>query len=239
MPTLTIQTVDPATRTWEGPKGTIEFIQGQFTDGTGWSLGAKPENAAKRVEELTKLIGVEGEYEVEPKGEFRGKPQFKLKSWPGKPVFGGGGGNKAPRDETGMAIGAAGHDAAVLVAALIAKGEVTGWDNVLGVYNAAVERIYDHNKWLRASTTPPGVDGAAGAGTPSGPVPTTSAADEGREKTSGSKGTGAAADRDWGAAGGEASAPCSHGDTVDFKPDGSPLPNPFIRCVDCGKVMKA
>lgn len=102
---LTIESVDPQTRTWEGPNGPVEFIRGQFTDGSWWSLGAKPENAAERMATLTALINVEGEYEVEAKDDYQGQKQWKLKSWPGKPVYGGGGagggggGRRAPSPE--------------------------------------------------------------------------------------------------------------------------------------------
>jgi len=238
MTTLTIQTVDPATRTWEGPKGTIEFIQGQFTNGEGWSLGAKPENAAKRVAELTALIGVEGEYELEPKGEFRGKPQHKMKGWPGKPVFGGGGGNKAPRDETGMAIGAAGHDAAVLVAAMIGSNVVFPNGDPFGLYADLTKRIYENNQSLRSATLPAKAETGAGASPP--PASNTSPADEaGRgEKTVSRKDQGAAG-AEWGAKpeGKPADAPCSHKLWTEFKPDNeTKLPTGFRRCTTCNAM---
>ena len=89
---LVIQTVNAEAREWDGPNGTIMFLSGQFTDGTEWSLGCKPDNLDKRRAELEALIGVPGEYEVEAKGEYQGRPQVKVKSWPGKAAFGGGSG---------------------------------------------------------------------------------------------------------------------------------------------------
>jgi len=86
--TKTIQTVNTETRTWEGPNGPVIYVSGQFTDGTEWSNGTKPGFEAKRIEELTALIGQEGEFEVEDKGEYQGRPQVKLKGWPGKAAFG-------------------------------------------------------------------------------------------------------------------------------------------------------
>jgi hypothetical protein len=83
----TLQTVNTETRTWEGPNGPVIYVSGQFTDGTEWSNGTKPGFEAKRIEELTALIGQEGEFEIEPKGEYQGRPQVKLKGWPGKQSF--------------------------------------------------------------------------------------------------------------------------------------------------------
>ena len=197
---LTIQTVDTATRTWEGPKGTIEFIQGQFTDGSGWSLGAKPENAQKRIAELQALIGVEGEYEVEAKPQYQGKDQWKLKSWPGKPSFGGGGGGKSPRDE--QFIQERMDRRTALMQAVATKSIVPPLDTdgpgARSLWYADLKVMADEfYAWLRA-TTPPGVS-AAGTGVSAPPVSNTSPAGvTDGEKTGRSKGTGAAGD-DWGA----------------------------------------
>jgi hypothetical protein len=244
---LTIQTVDPSTRTWEGPKGTIEFISGQFTDGSGWSLGAKPENAQKRIVELCSLIGKPGEYEVEEKPEYQGVKQWKMKSWPGKPVFGGG--SKAPRDETGMAIGAAGHDAAVIVAALIHEGVENAHELYLELYCELVAAIYENNQQLRAAlpTSPSQVSteaSAAGTGVSTPPVSNTS---ETHKKAAGRKpdvGNGGVSD-EWGAkpeilGEGTGDAPCSHKLWTEFRPDNeTKLPKGFRRCTDCGKTWKA
>ena len=248
---LTIQTVDPSTRTWEGPKGTIEFISGQFTDGSGWSLGAKPENAQKRIAELSALIGQPGDYEVEEKPEYQGVKQWKMKSWPGKPVFGGG--SKAPRDETGMAIGAAGHDAAVIVAALIHEGVENAHELYLELYCELVAAIYENNQQLRAGASPTPSqekDGAiqtsaAGTGVEMTPPPVSNQSEAG--KAAGRKpsvGNGAASDSEWGAkpeAGeGTGNAPCSHKLWTEFKPDNeTPLPKGFRRCTTCGETWKA
>lgn len=90
----TIAAVDSTTRTWEGPKGTLAFVSGQFADGSGFSLGCKPENAPDRMSTLIELIGKEAEYELEAKPEYQGKAQWKLVSWPGKPAAQGGGGKR-------------------------------------------------------------------------------------------------------------------------------------------------
>jgi len=245
---LTIQTVDPSTRTWEGPKGTIEFISGQFTDGSGWSLGAKPENAQKRIAELSALIGQPGDYEVEEKPEYQGVKQWKMKSWPGKPTFGGG--SKAPRDETGMAIGAAGHDAAVIVAAFVGVGKFKEAGDAYYEYARLTKEIFKHNQTLRSSATLPvsSAETGAGSGPPephtSNPAPTTS---ETHKKAAGRKpdvGNGGVSD-EWGAkpeilGEGTGDAPCSHKLWTEFRPDNeTKLPKGFRRCTDCGKTWKA
>lgn len=224
----TIQYVNPETRTWEGPNGPVVFVSGQFIDGSGWSVGAKPETAEDRIATLTALVGVEGEYELEAKAEYQGKPQWKIKSWPGKPVWGGAGGGgapRAPRDESGMAIGAAGHDAATIVAACVTKGFIASTGMALLEYQDLVGKIYEHNQGLK-----PGAQSG---------VPTPPARDVGRP-------TGKAvspATGDWGAAGlpGEAgpAAPCSHDLVSETKVDGNPLPKGFVRCMNCHYVFKA
>lgn len=101
--TATIAGVEEQLREWQGPNGTTCFIQGGFLDGSLWSVGCKPENASKRQAEMRSLIGIAGEYEAEPGGEYQGAKKWKLKSWPGKPQPGGGGfgggGGKAPYKE--------------------------------------------------------------------------------------------------------------------------------------------
>lgn len=97
--TATIKSIDAVkSDPWQGPQGDIWFVQGYFSDGGIWSLGHKSyENAKKRHSELSPLIGQEGQFEVEQKGEYKGNPKFKLLAWPGKPErpgFGGGGGGQ-------------------------------------------------------------------------------------------------------------------------------------------------
>ena len=92
MPNKTIAYVKPQTREWNGPNGTIVFVSGGFDDGDGWSVGCKPDNVQQRIQEFEALINKPGEFELEAGKEFQGKPQWKLKSWPGKPSFGGGSG---------------------------------------------------------------------------------------------------------------------------------------------------
>jgi hypothetical protein len=152
MTTQTIDYVNPLPRTWEGPNGTIEFISGTFAGGDAWSLGCKPDNLTDRLRTFEDLVGVESDYELEAKDDYNGVPQWKLKSWPGKPVYGGSGGS-GPRDERGMAIGAAGHDAAVLVAAAATSGVPI--DVLLLEYEGTTKAIYEFNQTLKASPAAP------------------------------------------------------------------------------------
>lgn len=152
MTTQTIDYVNPLPRTWEGPNGTIEFISGTFAGGDAWSLGCKPDNLTDRLRTFEDLVGVESDYELEAKDDYNGVPQWKLKSWPGKPVYGGSGGS-GPRDERGMAIGAAGHDAALLVAAAAQDGDSVAM--LLAVYERATKHIYEFNQSLKASPAAP------------------------------------------------------------------------------------
>lgn len=97
---MTIATVSDRMRPWDGPNGTVHYIEGTFSDGTLWSSGAKPDFSQKRLDELKSLVGIAGDYELQAAGEYQGSKKWKMISWPGKPMAGGkpgfGGGAKAP-----------------------------------------------------------------------------------------------------------------------------------------------
>lgn len=91
----TIQIVSTDPKMWTAKDGsyTLAFVEGQFTDGSSFSYGAKPETFEKRLEEFQALVGQEVEFELEDKGVFKGTQQYKVKNYPGKPQprgFGGG-----------------------------------------------------------------------------------------------------------------------------------------------------
>lgn len=95
----TIKAVSPNPRVWDGPKGTLHFINVVFENGSAGDYGAKPETSQQHVEALQALVGTPGDYELEPKGAYQGTPQFKIKSYPGQTVgkgFGGGGKTYTP-----------------------------------------------------------------------------------------------------------------------------------------------
>lgn len=84
-------------RSWEGNgNGPLDFIKGTLEDGTVFELGVKPANTAARKAELKALIGQRGEFEVEPKADYQGQRQCKLKGWPGKAAAFGGKGAGGP-----------------------------------------------------------------------------------------------------------------------------------------------
>ncbi len=72
---------------WSGPQGPVWFVQGRFKDGQGlFSIGSQSiEKAREKHAVLSALIDQEGQFEVEPKGEYQGHPKWKLLNWPGKP----------------------------------------------------------------------------------------------------------------------------------------------------------
>lgn len=79
---------------WSGRDGaTLWFIEGTFKDGRKFSQALREENKAKELHDaLTNLIGQEGEYEVEEGNrEYKGQREYKLRSYPGKPQYKGGG----------------------------------------------------------------------------------------------------------------------------------------------------
>lgn len=98
--TAKIESVSDLKREWKGDRGTLIFLQGTFSDGSGWSFGCKPENADARLAEMKALLEKEGQFEVEPKQDYEGVKQWKLLSWPGKPQpgQGGGGGGRGGRE---------------------------------------------------------------------------------------------------------------------------------------------
>lgn len=71
---------------WEGPNGAMWFVEGTFTDGSVFSVGAKSIEKAKSVhEQLQGLVGKQQEYEVKSRADSRdGTKQWGLVSWPGK-----------------------------------------------------------------------------------------------------------------------------------------------------------
>jgi hypothetical protein len=90
----TIKAVNPKPRVWEGPKGTLHFINVLFEDGSAGDYGAKPETSQQHLEALQALVGIPGEFELEPKPDFEGRKQFKVRGYPGQTIgkgFGGGG----------------------------------------------------------------------------------------------------------------------------------------------------
>jgi hypothetical protein len=84
--TDTIDSLDPVPDDpWESGQLRIWFVQGKFASGAQFSKGCKkPEWATETHQELTALVGTQGTFEVEQNGEYRGKPKYKLKAWPGK-----------------------------------------------------------------------------------------------------------------------------------------------------------
>lgn len=228
---LTVQALGD-TRSWEGKHGPACAIPVHFTDGTQAQYQTKPDYEAKRRAELRACVGVPGEFVLEDGGKWDdGNPKpAKLKDYPGKPESDGGAKKGSVRDETGVAIGAAGHDAATLVAAGITAGSIA-YENAAEAYFLWTKAIFLNNQQLRASSTLP-EQSAAGAGVvePSkpAPVPTTSpAGKQGREKTSGSGKGAAGAEREWGAepSGEGGSVPCAHPDFSDSLPSGKVITN--------------
>jgi hypothetical protein len=90
----TIQSVKQETRAWSSSFGPMVSIDGWFSDGEGWSTNCKPDNAQKVQAELSNLIGKPGEFVLEAGKAFQGRTNWKMKSWPGKPQFNGGGGQQ-------------------------------------------------------------------------------------------------------------------------------------------------
>jgi len=99
MPTIRakITTVQPEPRSYETRGTTYYSVEGEFADGSAWSSATtKLEYAKKRIADLLPLKDKEEEYEVETRPDYKGKKQWKLIAWPGRPAPGGpGGGGKA------------------------------------------------------------------------------------------------------------------------------------------------
>lgn len=89
---LEIQRVYPKPRLWDGQYGPSAAVKVLFTDGSEGDYLTKPDKAESIIAQLTELVGKEGEFEVEERPDYNGVKQWKLKSWPGKPQAGQGGG---------------------------------------------------------------------------------------------------------------------------------------------------
>lgn len=72
-------------RPWDGPQGLIWFVEGTFQDGSQFSVGSKSDGKAQEKKAaLEQIKGQQATFEVEHKGEYQGRPKYKLLSWPGK-----------------------------------------------------------------------------------------------------------------------------------------------------------
>jgi hypothetical protein len=154
----TIVTIDAEARPWEGPKGTLMFLSGAFTDGEGWSIGVIPANLDKRRAQLAQLVGVPGEFELEAKPEYQGVAQWKIKSYPGQTPFNPGGERKPSREKSPAETEAIAR--AVALKAAVEFVDV-GW-GVTGVLEAANQFL----AWLQ--TSPAGGTASPASATPAG-----------------------------------------------------------------------
>jgi hypothetical protein len=223
------------------------YLNMKFGDGTLAYKAGKPADMEKHEHALRSFEDSSSPHEFlfEDTGKKtqKGEPKLKLVGYPGwaaQAFQPGGSGPGKPRDETGMAIGAAGHDAAVIVAAIVTPGCAP--DDAFSDYQLLVKMIYENNQSLRA-TTPPGAAAETGAGASPPPASNTSSEPQKRtgEKTVPS-GNGGGSD-DWGA-GAETPArgggTCSHKLWTEFKPDNeTPLPKGYHRCIECQEVFRA
>lgn len=90
---MEISSVFPQARDWNSDKWPdMVSVQGFFADGSQWDLGTKKGNLQQRIDTMKALVGKEGDFDLEDKGEYQGVKQYKLKSWPGKSESQGGGG---------------------------------------------------------------------------------------------------------------------------------------------------
>jgi hypothetical protein len=93
----TIVSVKPQPNQWNGPKGTVYFVGGNFDDGSQWSIGAQtPEKADELIATFEALIGkpLEG-WDVQPKMNKQTGQQDSyngILKWEIKKPFGGGNG---------------------------------------------------------------------------------------------------------------------------------------------------
>lgn len=109
---LTITTVYPKPRSWQGKYGPSADVTVVFDDGSEGKLtvnldkDGNPEKALEHVERLKTLIGKPSEFEIDDskEREYQGVIQRKIVSYPGKPEsgqgkggFGGGGRTYTPR----------------------------------------------------------------------------------------------------------------------------------------------
>lgn len=82
----TIASVNDGFNPWDGPRGTVHYLEGYFTDGDKWSAGVKPENTEKARAKFNGLVGIEADFVLEHKGVFQDVDEWKLRDYPGKPA---------------------------------------------------------------------------------------------------------------------------------------------------------
>lgn len=150
----TIRSVSPKPRVWDGPKGTLHFISVVFEDGSQGDYGAKPETSGQHIEALQALIGKPGDFELEPKPDYEGQKQFKIKGYPGQTVGKGGGKQYTPSWNQTEA-GARYHELKTdrRTAAMQAFSHAQPEDSVETIL-ARASAVF---KWLRGSEDKPGV----------------------------------------------------------------------------------
>lgn len=123
---LTITTVYPKPRTWEGQYGPAAAVKVVFSDGSEGDYLTKPDKAQEHIDRLTALIGKPSDFEVEDKPERDGIPQRKIKNYEGKPQQGqggsGGGGRQYTPRYTDTAEGFAAEQTAMNARTAIMQG---------------------------------------------------------------------------------------------------------------------
>ena len=163
----TIESVNLQTREWEGKNGTVVFISGAFADGSGWSVGVKPENKAARLAELEALIGKEGEFELSARDDYKGIKQWSVKAWPGKPAFTPGGGGRremSPSERSEIRAEVALKAAAEIAPHLTSPGLL---ENTLQCADLFYEWITKFSSGAAATGLPPAGNGRGGTRQPS------------------------------------------------------------------------
>lgn len=166
MAEMTVSWVAPDVSENTNTHGTSYYVNCAFADGTAGSLGKKKKEKALELRELlVGLMNKPAEFGLEDSGRKtnKGALKWKILSFPGyePQPYSPGGAERTPRDETGAAIGAAGHDAAVLIAAMIEAGAPYDTDSAVNEYETLTRTIFHANQAFRKELAGSGTSTAA------------------------------------------------------------------------------
>lgn len=177
--TMVVEYVQPTPRSWTTADGVeLRFVAVNFSDGSEGSLACTPGQVDDVKSSLQALVGQASEFELEPKPDYNGQKQWKIKGYPGKPSTGGGGGGGARGGGGGMSHAQAGYMAAASALGPLFYGIDKGtgeWptvafmvEQVTELGEALTQRLFDRK--------PPATETEAAAPSSDAPTGTTATA---------------------------------------------------------------
>lgn len=168
--TMTIEYVDPQPADpWTGGNTPMWFPECRFSDGSiGSGIAFSAKGAEEVIAALQALVDVPTEFVLVDNDTYNGKQKWKLKSYPGKPATGGGGG-AGPKVGGGMSHVHAGTLAAAsVVGPILAANDPSALQSP-ELVAAHVQEVADILiEWLFSRRGGQAAEDSTGGGSPNG-----------------------------------------------------------------------